>query len=109
LGLGTIDHVLPFQDSMRVRPDTAPFRGLLDSPTAVQEMVETQDTPNRRVSRFLPGLGTMDHPVPFQDSIRAWSNPPLKYEPTAVQSLAVTQETPEGRCFHVPWSWGRDG
>jgi hypothetical protein len=47
---------------------------LLKSPTAVHELVETHETPERL---SIPielsfGLGTTDHVVPSQVSIRVW-------------------------------------
>jgi len=86
LGLGTMVHRVPFQDSAKVseRPR---------NPTAVQALGERQDTPSRTVSD-LCGLGTMAHLVPFHDSMRVLAAAPEAWKfPTAVQDRAETQET----------------
>jgi hypothetical protein len=108
LGLGTADQVVPSQISMRVMigcgtKASAPFE-----PTAMQNVVETHETP----LRSLPGkgallgfgfaLGTMDQLVPFQTSISVSSVArvlPLGNNtlPTAVQEFVEMQETPEKR------------
>src|SRR5205807_662401 len=69
---------------------------------------EIHDTPKRRLEMDATrGLGRMNHLVPSQDSINAWSPPPLKYEPTAMQSVAETQETPWRTLSPLPvWSGG---
>jgi len=56
---------------MRVRSGGRPS---LRKPTAVHEVAEIQDTPER-VFFLVPtlGLGTIDHEVPFQDSTRVCS------------------------------------
>jgi hypothetical protein len=63
-GLGTTLHVVPSHDSIRLF--TFP-----EIPTATQSVADTHDTPLRVAT--LPdgvGLGTTDHPVPFQASVR---------------------------------------
>lgn len=70
LGLGVSDQFVPFQDSTRVL--LKPLRVFSEEPTAVHAAAETQDMPSREL--LVPGaprwgLGTADHPVPFQDSI----------------------------------------
>jgi hypothetical protein len=71
-GLGTTDHAVPFQDSIRGRAR----RFVVYIPTAVQALAEMQETP-RRMSRSWAGLGlglgSIDQAVPFQDSIRVFS------------------------------------
>jgi hypothetical protein len=93
-GLGTIDQVVPFHDSMRV---LGPPFAAVPVPTAVQALADTHDTASSKLSGpAVFGLGTIDHAVPFQDSISvlyrlgAW-------KPTAMQALADTHDT--------PWSW----
>src|SRR5215469_572567 len=89
-GLGTIAHLVPFQDSTRVWV-TVPT----SEPTAVQLSAAVQETPLRPGLFPWFGLGTIDHFLPFQDSIRVWNAVPLgAYDPTAVQLSAVVQETP---------------
>jgi hypothetical protein len=66
-----IDHLAPFQDSVRVNPSSFPFCPY--PPTATQWLASTQET----LSRLLPnsgelvppfGLGTTDQSEPFQVS-----------------------------------------
>ena len=93
-GLGTTDHLLPFQDSTRV-----PLAGGVTrwcEPTAVQAVAETQDTLARSALRTFCGLGATDQVLPFQISVIGFS---LAVQhapkwPTAAQNAAVTQETP---------------
>ena len=59
-GLLTTDQVVPFHDSINVFP-------LPSSPTALQEAVDTHDTPNSRPVTF--GLAGRDQVLPFQDWI----------------------------------------
>jgi hypothetical protein len=68
LGLGTRDHTLPFQDSMRVWL----FVPLENCPTATQFVGLVHATLSRMLSWLdaVLGLGTMDHTLPFHDSIR---------------------------------------
>ncbi len=64
LGLGTIDHLTPFRDSIRVRSK-------LSLPTAVQDLDEIHDTPLRKLAfAAMLGLDTIDQLLPFQASIR---------------------------------------
>jgi hypothetical protein len=89
LGLGTIDHALPFQVSTRVRG-----RGLLadgaELPTAVQALADTHETPSSSSKPGLLRLCAIDQAVPFQRSTRVLPPP----RPTAVQDLADRQVTP---------------
>src|SRR5436309_884537 len=91
-GLGTTDQAVPFHDSMRVRSTKLLFRY---PPTATHELAETQDTPWRKLSneeRF--GLATTDQAVPFHDSTRVRSTPPLRNWPTATHEVAERQDAP---------------
>ena len=69
-GLGTTDHVPPFHDSTRV-PDTSPEA--LYAPTAVHELADRQEMPERLLALPLPGLDATDQALPFQVSISAFS------------------------------------
>ena len=73
LGLGTIDQLVPFQDSISVWSRLLPLRY---EPTAVQELDERQATPPRPLLTVpMLGLGTIDQLVPSKDSIRVWEVP----------------------------------
>jgi hypothetical protein len=93
-GLGTIDQLVPSQDSMRV----CSKGGLLpENPTAVQDEDEVQDTPFRKLisAGEVSGLGTIDQLVPTQDSTRVWSDPDaFTYWPTAIQAEIEVHDTP---------------
>lgn len=81
-----INHLLPFQCSTSVEPLPSP-----PTPTAVQFVADTHDTP---VSDPSPdGLGDrmIDHLLPFR---RSTSVEPRLPRPTAVQSVADTHDTP---------------
>jgi hypothetical protein len=67
-GLGAMDHALPFHDSMRVWL----FVPLKNSPTATQFVGLVHATLSRTFSWLddVFGLGTMDHTLPFHDSMR---------------------------------------
>jgi hypothetical protein len=65
-GLDTTDQVVPLRVSMSVWV-TVP---LLKSPTAVHELVETHETPEKPSIELAFGLGTTDQVVPSQNSIR---------------------------------------
>src|SRR5438094_402023 len=89
LGLGTIDHLTPFRDSIRVRSK-------LSLPTAVQDLEEIHDTPLRKLALAgMWGLAKIDQLVPSQDSIRVRVSRLLSYiyAPTAVQELDEMQAT----------------
>jgi hypothetical protein len=66
-GLDTIDHTLPFHDSISVRSSELPFRY---RPIAMHEVPDTHET---SLSSLKPvplfGLDTIDHTLPFHDSI----------------------------------------
>ena len=68
VGLATVDHVVPFHDSIKARY----IEPSQYCPTAVQEDVEIQETPARNESVLLVmgGLVMMDQLVPFHDSIK---------------------------------------
>jgi len=93
--LGTIDHLVPFHDSTSALPD---------SPTAVQALADTHDTPLRKPPWPLFPGGTTDQLVPFQDSISLLT-PVCVNDPTAVQALADTHDTP-ARPFLCPLGFG---
>src|SRR2546429_9848110 len=85
--------LLPFQRSASVT--RAPL--LLESPTATQAVVDTQDTR----CRPLPGVALgfcvvrIAQAPACQRSARVTSRPePLRYQPTAMQTLGDGQETP---------------
>jgi len=89
-GLGTSDHLAPFQDSTSVLNTPAL---LAYSPTAVHALADAHDTHKRKAPRtewLGSGLGTTDHLLPFQDSASGL----LPMAPTAVQMLADTHDTP---------------
>ena len=78
-GLGTVDQVVPFHDSMKVESEPPTY------PTAVQLFALGHETPWRNIpsERFC----VTDQAVPFQDSARSGY-------PTAVQLVTLGQETP---------------
>jgi hypothetical protein len=93
LGLGTTDHSVPFQLSIRVllSPNV-----VQESPTAVHDVVETHEIPTRKllVADVGLGLGTIVHPPPVADSISGWSSPlASRCSPTAVQVFGTGQDT----------------
>src|SRR5579863_4551587 len=93
LGLGTIDHVLPFQISARV---TTPVIAAV--PVAIQVVALVQETPPRSSSldpgRF--GVVWSDQRVPFQPiaSVRNGCVFEVVYSPTDTQADALKQEMP---------------
>jgi hypothetical protein len=97
LALDATDHLLPFQDSIRIT--ALPLLVLLN-PAALHRTAETHDTLKREPLRR--GLGTIDQLVPFQDSIMVLGMPLLpKWTPTAVQAVAETHDTP----LRSLWDW----
>jgi hypothetical protein len=72
--LGTIDHLVPFQDSMRAPPlVTFPAEAF---PTATHALSDAHETLVRPFSVPAPpasGLGTTDNPLLFPDSARVCS------------------------------------
>jgi hypothetical protein len=75
LGLAETVQSVPFQDSTRVR--VAPLLAFAkDSPTALHEIADAHDTPQRVLPPF-PGLRLAEtvQVVPFHDSIRVRSTP----------------------------------
>src|ERR1700728_4587032 len=91
-GLGTMDHLAPFHDSIKV------LFPLPACPAAVHTAAETHDTPVRPFNAPCPlGLGTMDHWVPSQDSIKVTSRlcvgEPTSAPPTAVQAVGEVHDT----------------
>jgi hypothetical protein len=89
-GLGTTDHLVPFQDSTRARVE----RPLSKLPTAVHAVAEIHDTPPR-VLLFADGLrlGTTDQLVPFHDSTKVLDLPLTLWMPTVVHLAAETHDT----------------
>jgi hypothetical protein len=91
LGLGMIDQLAPFQNSLSVRYPPAPAERFA-YPTALQNVSPVHDTA-RRLS-FSPnpvlGLGISDHADPFQSSAKVPS--PLK--PTAMHHVERGHDTP---------------
>src|SRR4029077_1108074 len=74
LGLGTTDHVLPFQCSVRVWPGVnCPF----EYSPATQTSLPAPVAPQRRLV-LVPTLGlvTCDHALPFQCSVSVLPGPP---------------------------------
>jgi hypothetical protein len=59
----------------------------------VQAIVETQDTPSRKLAIPRRGLGATDQLVPFQDSISALCVLLVSKLPTAVHAVAEVQDT----------------
>ena len=92
LGLGTIDHTLPFQDSTSVWV----LVPLLKYPTAKQLAGLVHVTPKRALSWLgdVLGLATMDHTLPFQDSMSVCLLGPLEELPTAKQLVGLVHATP---------------
>ena len=92
LGLGTTDHLVPFQDSMRVAG--LPEPELVEPPTAVQAAADRHCT---LASVLCPdpglGLGTWDQLVPFHDSMRVLLKRLVPCSPTAVHAAADTHDT----------------
>jgi hypothetical protein len=98
LGLGTTDQVVPSHVSTRVALVEAELSSLT-APTAVQFVVETQDSPLRLLANELGlGLGTADQVVPSAPpvSTRVWVGLPLLlYWPTAMQEPTAGHDTPK--------------
>jgi hypothetical protein len=90
-GLGATDQVVPSHISTRVRGcvETEPLATAV--PAATQKLVETHDTPLRRLP-LVPGLGlgATDQVAPSHISTRV----PLPVSPTATQKCFETQDTP---------------
>jgi hypothetical protein len=65
------------------------------SPTAMHEIVETHDKPNRSAPCTLDGLGevTIFHDVPFQLSVRVESPLAPDEYPTAMHDELETHDT----------------
>ncbi len=95
LGLGTSVHVVPFHVSASVRPGFTPS---LNVPTAWQNELPTQETPERVLLAPLAsdpsGLETIDHAVPFHCSTSVEVELAPSLSPTATQSAGSLQETP---------------
>jgi hypothetical protein len=96
LGLGTTDQVVPSHISTRVK--SCPERAIPEEavPTVTQKLVETHDTPLRRLAN-VPGLGlgAIDQAVPSHISTRVpLDSPKLTWDPTATQKCFETQDTP---------------
>ena len=75
-GVGVIVHDLPFHTSPR---DTKASFGLRESPTALQKVFETQDTPIKALELRPFGLGgrCIAHDLPFQISDnKGWEEEP---------------------------------
>jgi hypothetical protein len=91
LGLGTIDHAVPFHCSMRVCWATPELK----VPTAVQSDDETHETPARLLfeESLVFGLGTIDHATPSHRSMSVCCAIPELKVPTAVQSDGEMHET----------------
>jgi hypothetical protein len=68
LGLDTIDHVDPFHDSISVRSALVVLVVMLE-PTDMHADGPLHDTPARKSFGEGLGLATIDHAVPFHDSI----------------------------------------
>jgi hypothetical protein len=94
LGLGTIDHVLPFQRSINVAGSSGPPMSL--KPTAKQLVALVHATLLSMLPEPIAGLGlvTIDHFVPFQRSINVLEALPVAAPPTAKQLVGLVQDTP---------------
>src|SRR3974390_1290906 len=92
LGLGTMDQVDPFHDSISVW-SAVPLKNW---PTAVHAAGPGHEMPNSSLScdAEASGLGTMDQVDPFHDSISVWSAAPLKNWPTAMHAAGPVHDTP---------------
>jgi hypothetical protein len=97
------DHLVPFQDSVRLNGWTVPFCSY--PPTATQWLASTQETLRRELphsGELVPafGLGTTDQSEPFQASTRVLSySEEVSYSPTATQLLELVQETPPSQLW----------
>jgi hypothetical protein len=92
LGLAMTDQRVPSQPSMSVRSDP---EAEIESPTATQFEVPTQETPFNPAPCPGVGLGICDHELPSQraTSVCAGPVPPTKRLPTAVQNRTLAQDT----------------
>src|SRR5262249_35690581 len=64
------------------------------NPTAVQAVVETQDTLTRPASSSFCGVGATDQGLPFQISVTGSAASAGPYSPTAAPKAAPAQGTP---------------
>jgi len=89
-GLGTTDHVFPFQRSMSEPPAR--------QPVAMQKPGAVQDTELNSANNRTEGVGTTVQRFPSHRSTNPCSSGPILvtawYEPTATQSLVVRHTTP---------------
>jgi hypothetical protein len=99
-GLGTIFQEEPFQDSVKVWPPACVL-----APTAMQKIVDKQDTPLSWSKEFEPslGLGTIDHraevaPIGAESPIKA--SPPSTA--AAAQRVANRRLFTPDRCLRRP-------
>ena len=91
-GLGTMDQVEPFHDSVSVRISLP----VLYAPTPVQADGAEHDTPLRVSDSRLEvsGLGTIDQADPFHISTSvSLYEPSTAYSPTAVHAVELLHET----------------
>jgi hypothetical protein len=105
--LGTTDQVVPSKVSTSVWLATWLGDALLKAPTAVHELIETHDTPKRKLWLGVGlGLGTTDQVVPSHISTRVRSFPklgiPEEAVPAATQKLVETHDTPLRTLANVP-------
>jgi hypothetical protein len=91
LGLATAVHVLPFQDSTRVRYALLPH--VVYEPTALHDVTDAHDRPFSWLL-LVPGFGlaTNDQLLPFHDSINVCRTP-AKYQPTAWHEVVDVHTT----------------
>jgi hypothetical protein len=90
LGLGTIDHTVPFHTITNVSSaEPVDVR-----PTATHSVALTHDT-ERSTSSLVPafGLDTIDHTVPFHTITNVSFTEPVYVEPTATHSDTLTHDT----------------
>jgi hypothetical protein len=91
VGGGTIDHVVPFQRSIRPA-----------SPTAKQLVVPAQDTP-KNCPFVTTALGTSDQVAPFHRSVNGFRRPVESTKsPAAMHSVALTHETSASSLLLAP-------
>ena len=115
LGLGTIDHLAPFQRSTRVWTGGGVHSGavvghddpLLKLPTAKQFIVLVHEMLARLLeSAPWLGLTTIDHVAPFQRSMSVLAKDLVDEPPTATQNVVLEHDTPDSVLAVAPGAFG---